>query len=99
DARGALLLSKREQEVVRCVSEGLTNREIASRLKLSGHTVKNYIFKIFDKLGVSTRVELVLYAFSHRESSPSPTVPEIPRLLSMQASNVEWCLRAAEEGM
>ena len=66
DAKGAVLLSKREQDVVRCVTEGLTNREIAHRLKLSEHTVKNYIFKIFEKLGVSTRVEMVLYAFSQR---------------------------------
>jgi two-component system, NarL family, nitrate/nitrite response regulator NarL len=56
------LLSKRETDVVRCVAEGLTNREIAQRLKLTEHTVKNYLFRIFDKLGVSSRVEVVLYA-------------------------------------
>jgi two-component system nitrate/nitrite response regulator NarL len=64
DARGATLLSKREQEVVRCVAEGLSNREIAQRLGLTEHTVKNYLFRIFDKLGVSKRVEVVLYAYS-----------------------------------
>src|SRR5579863_2559199 len=64
DARGAALLSKREQEVVRCVAEGLSNREIAQRLGLTEHTVKNYLFRIFDKLGVSKRVEVVLYAYS-----------------------------------
>jgi len=57
-------LSKREQEVVRCVAEGLSNREIAQRLRLTEHTVKNYLFRIFDKLGVSKRVEVVLYAYS-----------------------------------
>ncbi len=66
DTKGAVLLSKREQDVMHCVTEGLTNREIAARLKLSEHTIKNYIFRIFDKLGVSTRVEMVLYAFSQR---------------------------------
>ncbi len=66
DAKEMALLSKREQEVVRCVTEGLSNREIASRLKLSEHTVKNYIFRIFDKLGVSTRVEMVLCVLSRR---------------------------------
>jgi len=64
DARGAELLSRREQEVVRCVAEGMSNREIAQRLGLTEHTVKNYLFRIFDKLGVSKRVEVVLYAYS-----------------------------------
>ena len=64
DTRGAALLSRREQEVVRCVAEGLSNREIAQRLSLTEHTVKNYLFRIFDKLGVSKRVEVVLFAYS-----------------------------------
>lgn len=64
DTRGAALLSRREVEVVRCVAEGLSNREIAQRLGLTEHTVKNYLFRIFDKLGVSKRVEVVLYAYS-----------------------------------
>jgi DNA-binding NarL/FixJ family response regulator len=63
EAGGGVILSKREQDVVRCVAEGLSNREIASRLKLTEHTVKNYLFRIFDKLGVSSRVEVVLYVF------------------------------------
>jgi DNA-binding NarL/FixJ family response regulator len=63
-SRGAGLLSRREQEVVRCVAEGLSNREIAQRLTLTEHTVKNYLFRIFDKLGVSKRVEVVLFAYS-----------------------------------
>ena len=58
------MLSQREIEVVRCVAEGLSNREIAQRLGLTEHTVKNYLFRIFDKLGVSKRVEVVLYAYS-----------------------------------
>lgn len=64
NAHGAKLLSKQESKIVRLVSEGLTNREIATELGLSGHTVKNYIFKIFDKLGISNRVELALYVVS-----------------------------------
>jgi DNA-binding NarL/FixJ family response regulator len=66
------LLSKREQDVVRCVADGLSNREIARQLKLTEHTVKNYLFRVFNKLGVSSRVELVLYAFRLAQSSPSP---------------------------
>jgi len=68
DAGGQALLSKREQDVVRCVAEGLSNREIASSLKLTEHTVKNYLFRIFDKLGVSSRVEVVLYVFRLRKA-------------------------------
>jgi two-component system nitrate/nitrite response regulator NarL len=67
DSRGEAILSKREQDVVRCVAEGLSNREIATRLQLTEHTVKNYLFRIFDKLGVSSRVEVVLYAFRFRK--------------------------------
>lgn len=73
DAKGAALLSKREQEVVRCVAEGMSNREIAQRLGLTEHTVKNYLFRIFDKLGVSKRVEVVLYAYSLGSGAGAPT--------------------------
>ena len=65
DSNGRGLLSKRELDVVRCVSEGMTNRQVASHLALSEHTVKNYIFRTFDKLGVSNRAELILYAINH----------------------------------
>jgi DNA-binding NarL/FixJ family response regulator len=68
DVCGRKLLSKREVEVVTLVADGLTNREISEQLNLSEHTVKNYLFKIFEKLGVSTRVELVLYALSQNSS-------------------------------
>ncbi len=59
NARGLSLLSKREIEVVRLLAQGLSNREIAHRLELSQHTVKNHLFRIFEKLGVSSRVELL----------------------------------------
>ena len=68
DARGIDLLSKREESVVRQVAEGMTNREISVHLKLSEHSVRNYLFRIFDKLGVSSRVELVLYCLQERPS-------------------------------
>ena len=55
-------LTPREESVVRLVVQGMVNREIAHELNLSDHTVKNYLFRIFDKLGVSNRVELALYA-------------------------------------
>lgn len=69
DARGMGLLSKREIDIVQLVAEGLTNRAVSAELGLSEHTVRNYLFRIFDKLGVSTRVELVLYCFQERQQS------------------------------
>jgi DNA-binding NarL/FixJ family response regulator len=66
---GLNLLSKREEEVMRLVAEGLGNRDIAEQMSLSEHTVKNYLFRIFDKLGISNRVELVLYAVSNPQGS------------------------------
>jgi two-component system, NarL family, nitrate/nitrite response regulator NarL len=67
DTRGIKRLSKRERDVVRLVAEGLSNREISRHLGLSEHTVRNYLFHVFDKLGVSTRVELVLYCLQDRQ--------------------------------
>jgi two-component system nitrate/nitrite response regulator NarL len=55
-------LSKREDEIAHMVAEGFSNRQISERLDLSEHTIKNYLFRVFEKLGVSTRVELTLYA-------------------------------------
>jgi two-component system, NarL family, nitrate/nitrite response regulator NarL len=69
DANGLNLLSKRELEVVRCLAEGLTNREIAERLGLSQHTIKNYLFRVFDKLGVSSRLELLFMTLSQAGTS------------------------------
>ena len=84
------LLSARETEVVRCVAEGLTNREVAQRLKLTEHTVKNYLFRIFDKLGVSSRVEVVLYALGNgtvaRASADFPAQRPQPLGLSRKSA-------------
>ena len=71
DARGKQLLSPREEEVAALVADGLTNKEVADQLRLSEFTVKNYIFKIFEKLGISTRVELVLYTLGQFQNTNS----------------------------
>ena len=71
NARGNALITPREEQVVALVAEGLSNRDIAHELGLSEHTVKKYLFRIFDKLGISTRVELVLYAVSHGDHRPA----------------------------
>jgi DNA-binding NarL/FixJ family response regulator len=68
NSRGGQMLTPREAQVVALVAEGMSNRDTARELKLSEHTVKKYLFRIFDKLGVSSRVELVLYAVHHLDS-------------------------------
>jgi DNA-binding NarL/FixJ family response regulator len=70
DTNGAELLSKREEEVAHLLTEGMSNREISSELGVSEHTVKNHLFHIFDKLGVSSRIELVLYVLNKSRTEP-----------------------------
>ncbi len=60
------LLSEREREIVQLVAQGYRNREIGEKLFISEQTVKNHLHNIFDKLGVSDRLELALYAIHHR---------------------------------
>lgn len=69
DAKGNGLLTPREEEVVALVAEGIGNREIADKLEIKENTVKKALLRIYDKLGVSNRVELVLYALTHRENT------------------------------
>jgi DNA-binding NarL/FixJ family response regulator len=77
DTRGIALLSNREQDVVRWLVEGFTNREIGRQLKISENTVKNYLFRIFDKLGVSSRTEVAIYAASQRASNNPPDIERL----------------------
>jgi len=89
------MLSKREIEVAESAVQGHTNRQIAEQLRLSEHTVKNYLFRIFEKLGVSNRMELffllstrskdVVYAGAGLDSAGG-------------ANSLEIYLKAAQEG-
>jgi len=72
---GIPTLTTRELEVVRCASTGRTNKAIAISLGLSEHTVKNYLFRAFEKLGVSSRVELLFY-LTNCDNSFSNEKPE-----------------------
>lgn len=71
NASGVQLLSHREQEVIRWIAEGLSNREIARALQISENTAKNYVYRVYNKLGISNRVEAALYAAAHRASPPA----------------------------
>ena len=55
---------EKAKEIVDLVADARSNREISEILHLSEHTVKNYMLRIFDKLGVSSRVELILYVIT-----------------------------------
>ena len=74
DLQGHNLLSKRQEEVATLVAHGLTNRELSEQSQLSEHSVTNYLFTIFDKLGISTQVELIFYALS--QSVPTSSVSD-----------------------
>jgi DNA-binding NarL/FixJ family response regulator len=60
------LLSDREREIVQLVAQSFQNKEIGKELFISENTVRNHMSNFFDKLGVSDRLELVLFAIHHR---------------------------------
>jgi two-component system nitrate/nitrite response regulator NarL len=64
NSQGRVLLTKREIDVVKLVVQGHANRDVAQKLGLTEHTVSNYLFRIYEKLGISSRVELVLYSLT-----------------------------------
>jgi len=59
-------LTPRELEVVTCIVEGCSNRDIAKQFTISEETVKRHLSNVFDKTGVSTRLELALFAIAHK---------------------------------
>ena len=69
-ATGIKLLTAREAEVAALVADGLRNREISERMKLSAHTVKNYLYRVYEKLGISSRVELTARVLDRARVEP-----------------------------
>ena len=86
-AKGEGLLTPREDQVVSLVAEGIVNREIAQQLGVKENTVKKSLLRIYDKIGVSNRVELVLYALTHRSTQPAaPSQAKLPSASERLAS-------------
>jgi len=63
-------LTKREHEIITLIGEGLKNKQISARLFISEATVRHHLTSIFDKLGVSDRLELIIYAYKHSLIKP-----------------------------
>jgi DNA-binding CsgD family transcriptional regulator len=84
--RPKVQLTPKETLIVSCVTQGMKNKEIALRVGTTEQVVKNYLRKVYDKLGVADRLELALYCLNSRilDSSvkdgppKAPAIPEPP---------------------
>ncbi len=76
-ARPKVQLTPKESLIVSCVTQGMKNKEIAVRVGTTEQVVKNYLRKVYDKLGVADRLELALYCLSHHvvDGIKPPPVP------------------------
>jgi DNA-binding NarL/FixJ family response regulator len=66
-------LSEKELTIISCITRGMRNKEIATQVGTTEQVVKNYLRKIYDKLGVSDRLELALYCLHHQILKSEPT--------------------------
>jgi DNA-binding NarL/FixJ family response regulator len=80
-ARPKVQLTPKETLIVSCVTQGMKNKEIAVRVGTTEQVVKNYLRKVYDKLGVADRLELALYCLSHHvvDGVKPPPIPTTPR--------------------
>lgn len=69
---GMSRLTQREAEIVHLLTEGMSTREISHKLRVTEHTIRNYLSVIYEKLGVSSRVELALYAITREDLNHPP---------------------------
>jgi len=89
NSRGQVVLTPREEQTVNLVTEGLNNRDIARELNLKENTVKKSLLRIYDKLGVSNRVELVLYALSHCQARMTDSMQKNNQCRSEPTNSVQ----------
>jgi DNA-binding NarL/FixJ family response regulator len=77
-ARPKVQLTPKETLIVSCVTQGMKNKEIAIRVGTTEQVVKNYLRKVYDKLGVADRLELALYCLSHHvvDGVKPPPMPD-----------------------
>ena len=78
-ARTKVQLTPKESLIVSCVTQGMKNKEIATRVGTTEQVVKNYLRKVYDKLGVADRLELALYCLNNNrvlENAPKPADPQ-----------------------
>jgi len=98
--RAKVSLTPKEALIVSCVTQGMKNREIALRVGTTEQVVKNYLRKVYDKLGVADRLELALYCLNHRVvegivppkaaqpgNGHAPASPETPNAASAAAGS------------
>src|SRR4029077_12227615 len=73
-------LTPKESLIVSCVTQGMKNKEIALRVGTTEQVVKNYLRKVYDKLGVADRLELALYCLNHHvvDNTKVPPLPVAP---------------------
>jgi DNA-binding NarL/FixJ family response regulator len=79
-ARPKVQLTPKETLIVSCVTQGMKNKEIALRVGTTEQVVKNYLRKVYDKLGVADRLELALYCLNHHvvDNTKVPPLPVSP---------------------
>jgi DNA-binding NarL/FixJ family response regulator len=98
NAEGTEQLSPREQDIVRYLCDGLTNRDIAMALGLSEHTVKNHLFRIYAKLGVDKRVEVMFSVLSRPAGAKSLELTSRPAT-GKDPQRLEWYLQCSERSL
>src|SRR3954452_7331514 len=79
-SRTKLQLTPKESLIVSCVTQGMKNKEIAVRVGTTEQVVKNYLRKVYDKLGVADRLELALYCLNNRVSLDGAVKPASPQV-------------------
>jgi two-component system nitrate/nitrite response regulator NarL len=77
-SRSKVQLTPKESLIVSCVTQGMKNKEIALRVGTTEQVVKNYLRKVYDKLGVADRLELALYCLNHRVAHKEPDAAQKP---------------------
>jgi DNA-binding NarL/FixJ family response regulator len=92
-SRPKVSLTPKESLIVSCVTQGMKNKEIALRVGTTEQVVKNYLRKVYDKLGVADRLELALYCLNHRVvdgvGMSKPTRPAEAQAAPSQAPSIQ----------